>query len=146
MKNLLAGTRYLALIAVAFALVAALAALGWGALKAIAVVRLLVTGAPSGVTVGLIQVMDSFLVAAALMIFGFGIYELFIGDLGLPPALTVHGIDQLKDRLAAIVVLVLSVLFLERAETGESLAVLEFGGAVALVGAMLIAFARGRRN
>src|SRR5690348_10895196 len=103
--RILEKSRYLAIIAVVFGLIAALEGFCWGAIK---VVRVLITmvktvGEDSSLAVRLVQTMDAFLTAAALLLFALAMYELFIGRLGLPEPLVVHSIDDLKSRLAALV-------------------------------------------
>jgi uncharacterized membrane protein YqhA len=139
-KRIIAATRYFALIGVIFGLLAALAAFGWGASKTISVVVKLVQGQTAGTAVALVQIMDGFLIAAGLLIFGLGLYELFIGELDLPDWLTIKNLDALKSKLAGIVMMVMVVSFLEMLETHDQPRDILFTGvAVALVSAPLIA-------
>lgn len=70
-----------------------------------------------GVIVGAI---DLYLMALVLFIFSFGIYELFIGEIdamkrdGEHSVLEVHSLDELKDKLAKVIVMVLIVNFFQR--------------------------------
>ncbi|QCD53169.1 MULTISPECIES: YqhA family protein [unclassified Campylobacter] len=70
-----------------------------------------------GVIVGAI---DLYLMALVLFIFSFGIYELFIGEIEHmkdsrhSSVLEVHSLDQLKDKLAKVIVMVLIVNFFQR--------------------------------
>jgi len=139
-KRLFAATRYIALIGVVFGLLASLAAFGWGASKTIGVVVRLIQGNSAGTAVALVQVMDGFLIAAGLLIFALGLYELFIGELDLPDWLTIRNLDALKSKLAGVVTMVMAVAFLERLETAaEPREILYSGVAVALVSTALIA-------
>lgn len=61
-----------------------------------------------------ISVMDTFLLAVVLYIFAVGLYELFIGPLDLPDWLKIEGIDQLKAKLASVIVLILAVTFTKK--------------------------------
>ena len=138
----LSRARYLALIGVLFSLLAAAGAFIAGAWKTVDLLRLLVAGSSHdhGVSVGLVQLMDSFLIGAGLLIFGLSLYELFIGKLELPPALEVGDLSDLKGKLATIIVLVLAVGFLEHFvdwENGHE--VLLHGIAASLISAVLIA-------
>jgi uncharacterized membrane protein YqhA len=65
MNKFLTSTRYLVLIAVLALLVTALAAFGWGVLKTVDAIGLVVAHAAAGsvITIALIEVMDAFLVA-----------------------------------------------------------------------------------
>ncbi len=62
---------------------------------------------------------DMFLIAAGLYIVATGLYELFIGDLDLPSGLVVKSLDDLKDRIISIVVVVLIVTFLAEATSWD---------------------------
>jgi uncharacterized membrane protein YqhA len=78
---------------------------------------------------------DALLVATGLLIIGFGLYSIFIERVErLPRWLAVEGLDDLKDRLAGIVVVALAVRFftvaLEWTGTGD---ILGFGLAIAAV-------------
>lgn len=136
--------RYLALIGVVFTALASACAFVWGAWKTIALVAGMVRGENAGVAIELIRVMDGFLIAAGLLIFALGLYELFIGPLQLPEWLVINDLDSLKSKLATIIVLVMAVAFLEDVEHGAPGQEIFFTGAgIALVGAILIFYARG---
>jgi uncharacterized membrane protein YqhA len=143
LKKLLENSRYLVVIAVLSSLAAALGAFGWGAFKALhAVVSLLESGGkdPLG-AIKFIELMDAFLIATALLIFAIGLYELFIEEVETPAWLAVHSLHDLKAKLASVIVLVLAVNFLSHlVEWRDGRETLEFGLAVAVVAAALIAF------
>ena len=70
----------------------------------------------------IIKAVDIYLVAAVLLIFALGLYELFIGRIEAakraeftPHLLLIESVDDLKDRLAKVVLLVLIVEFLQYA-------------------------------
>jgi len=70
----------------------------------------------------LIKAVDLYLLAAILLIFGLGLYELFIGKITpaedaeiAPRLLLIRSLDDLKDRLAKVVLLLLVVEFLQQA-------------------------------
>ncbi len=91
--------------------------------------------------ISLIEVMDAFLIATALVIFAVGLYELFIRDISLPESLAIHNLHDLKAKLASIIVLVVVVTFLRHlVEWQDPQGTLYFGVAVAVVSAALIAF------
>ncbi len=143
MSRFVAATRYLALAGVLFGLVAALAAFAWGGVKTILLVIKLGHGELDGMAVGLVQVMDGFLIAAGLLIFALGLYELFIGEIALPGWLVIKDLDALKGKLAGVIVMVMAVTFLERLENLESArGLLESGVSVALVSAVLVWMAK----
>jgi len=69
---------------------------------------------------GLVGAIDLYLMAVVMLIFAFGLYELFISD--IDPAkdskssqvLEIHSLDELKDKLAKVIVMVLIVSFFQR--------------------------------
>jgi len=76
-----------------------------------------------------------------------GLWELFIGDLRLPPALTMTSFDDLKAKIATTLILVLAVRFLEALVAGtEGSDLLELGAALTLVGGLLLVLANWRRR
>src|SRR5512139_2027206 len=104
-KFLLERSRYLIVIAVLACLAAALAAFGWGAFKAWHAVSSLVESGgkdPLG-AIKFIELMDTFLIATALLIFAVGLYELFVEDVALPGWLTIHSLHDLKAKLASVI-------------------------------------------
>ena len=68
----------------------------------------------------IIGAIDLYLIAVVLLIFGFGIYELFVSDIdvakgsGGEKILYVSSIDELKDKIAKVIVMVLIVSFFQR--------------------------------
>jgi uncharacterized membrane protein YqhA len=93
--------------------------------------------------VAFIELMDAFLIATGLLIFALGLYELFVHDLTLPEWLTLHNLHDLKARLSSVIVLVMTVAFLEHlVEWQDPQGTLFFGIAVTVVSAALIAFSK----
>ncbi len=78
---------------------------------------------------------DALLIATALLVIGMGLYTIFIGrSESLPPSLTVASFDELKDRLAGVVIVALAVRFFTLALNGGSGSdVLPFGLGIAAV-------------
>lgn len=143
MNKILNFSRYLPVIAVLALLALALAAFGWGIVKTVDAVGLVVTGAVNapGISIALIEVVDAFLVATAILIFALGLYELFISDLSLPDGIQVHNLHDLKAKLGGVLVLVMAVKFLEKlAEWENAQETLFFALAIAVISAVLIAF------
>jgi uncharacterized membrane protein YqhA len=68
----------------------------------------------------IIGAIDLYLIAVVLLIFGFGIYELFISEIdvakgdGGEKVLYVSSLDELKDKIAKVIVMVLVVSFFQR--------------------------------
>lgn len=69
----------------------------------------------------IIGAVDLYLMALVLFIFSFGVYELFISEIEefkqskQSKVLEVHSLDQLKDKLAKVIIMVLVVNFFQRA-------------------------------
>ncbi len=69
---------------------------------------------------GIIGAVDLYLIAIVMLIFAFGLYELFISEIdvaknsGGSKLLEVTSLDQLKDKLAKVIVMVLIVSFFQR--------------------------------
>jgi uncharacterized membrane protein YqhA len=68
---------------------------------------------------GLIGAVDLYLIAVVLFIFSFGLYELFISDVNQAEnsdlkVLSIHSLDELKDKIAKVIVMVLVVSFFQR--------------------------------
>ncbi len=71
---------------------------------------------------GIIGAVDLYLIAVVMFIFSFGIYELFISEIEVAETagkdgsnvLAIHSLDQLKDKIAKVIVMVLVVNFFQR--------------------------------
>ncbi len=74
----------------------------------------------SDVVAGIIGAVDLYLIAVVMFIFSFGIYELFISEIDAinndksSKILEIHSLDQLKDKIAKVIVMVLVVNFFQR--------------------------------
>lgn len=72
------------------------------------------------VVAGIIGAVDLYLIAVVMFIFSFGLYELFISDIAAAEGkngsklLAIHSIDELKDKIAKVIVMVLVVNFFQR--------------------------------
>ena len=150
MGRLLEKTRYLALVGITSLLLASVAAFGWGAVKTFNVITLIITsyGKDSYIAISLIELVDSFLIAIALLIFSVSLYELFVGELNLPDWMLAHNLHELKTKLSSVIVLVMAVKFLEHlVEWKNPNDSLFFAIAVSVVAATLIAFSYfGEKN
>lgn len=84
---------------------------------------------------GLIGAVDLYLIGVVLLIFSFGLYELFISDIDVAKEngdsehqlLVVDSLDQLKDKISKVIVMVLVVGFFQK--VGHS----TFNGALELL-------------
>jgi uncharacterized membrane protein YqhA len=96
---------------------------------------------------GIVKTIDSFLLAAILVLIAFGLYELFISRLdpardraSSPRILLVLSIDDLKDRIAKLVVLILVIEFFQKsleADLSQADDLLRLAGAISLVAVAL---------
>ena len=72
------------------------------------------------IVAGIIGAVDLYLIAVVMFIFAFGLYELFISDIDEANGkngsqiLAIHSLDQLKDKIAKVIVMVLVVNFFQR--------------------------------
>ena len=97
----------------------------------------------TGTVQHVVATIDAYLLGAVLLIFAFGLYELFLSK--LEPAsqsdqsshvLIIRSLDDLKSRLAGVIVLILVVAFFERVlsmPVGQPLELLAVAGGIALV-------------
>jgi uncharacterized membrane protein YqhA len=87
--------------------------------------------------------VDGFLLGIIMLIFAFGLYELFISKIDQAEKgensnkiLTINNLDDLKDKLAKVILIILIVMFFEQAvflEPKNLLELLYYAGAIALV-------------
>ena len=143
MKFILEKSRYLAIVGVISLLVAAVAAFAWGTFKTVQTVMLVIEsmGRDPAITVEFIEIVDSFLIATAILIFTVSLYELFIGEINVPEWMLAHNLYELKTKLSSMLILVMSVKFFEKfLEVKDALELLELGLAISVVSAVLIAF------
>lgn len=93
--------------------------------------------------VDMIALLDAFLLAVVLYVFAVALYELFIGEIKVPPWLVIRNLNDLKLKLVSVIVLVMAVTFVEHLVRWEKpLDTLLFGTATALVLAALVFFSR----
>lgn len=133
------------LFGIAGLLVGAIEACFWSAVNAYHVLRALLQREQysSGV-VGLLHMLDAFLVAAVLLLVAVGTYGLFIAPIdGVPEALVVRSLSALKSRFASMLVLLMTVTFVEHVLSWtDPWNTLVFGGAIAVVSLTLVGYSR----
>ena len=73
------------------------------------------------IVAGIIGAVDLYLIAVVMLIFAFGLYELFISEIdeamekeNANKILAIHSLDQLKDKIAKVIVMVLVVSFFQK--------------------------------
>lgn len=90
----------------------------------------------------LIGAVDLYLIAIVLFLFGFGLYELFISQIDVAKkspsskVLEIHSLDELKDKLAKVIIMVLMVGFFKRAMNttyGDAMEMLALAGSILLI-------------
>jgi len=94
-----------------------------------------------------VEIIDGYLLATVLLIFALGLYELFINKLDIADdakvagsVLVINSLDDLKNRLAKVILMILIVKFFEHAismKYANSLELLYLSGGIALVGLAL---------
>lgn len=91
---------------------------------------------------GIIGAVDLYLIAVVMFIFSFGIYELFISNIDEASGqngstlLAITSLDQLKDKIAKVIVMVLVVNFFQKVlhtDFTTPLELLYFAGSIALL-------------
>jgi len=71
---------------------------------------------------GIIGAVDLYLIGVVMLLFSFGLYELFISDIDVAKEdegkdnkiLAIHSLDQLKDKISKVIVMVLVVSFFQK--------------------------------
>jgi uncharacterized membrane protein YqhA len=140
------ASRYLIVVAALSIFVAAMALLIYGAAETFALIASLLSGAGAkgskALVLAAIELVDMFLLATVMYVIAIGLYELFVDDrLPLPDWLEIHNLDDLKNKLIGVVIVVLGVLFLGQVIGWDGQRdLLGYGVAVALVVAALTYF------
>jgi len=104
----------------------------------------------------LVEVVDGYLLAMIMLIFSLGLYELFISDIdeahgsqASSKILVIESLDDLKARLAKVILMILIVYLFQSAlkmKTESPLELLYVGGAIALVGVAVYLSHGGSHN
>lgn len=167
-ERILWSGRYLALVGVVASLAAALATLWMAAVDTVLLVSHALHYARPGLTpeaqgamrlaaiTHVVEIVDGFLLAAFLIIFALGLYELFVSKIEAAAGTTfaesilhVRSLDDLKGKLAQVVLIMLVVKFFEQAarlRAASPLELLLVAGSVALIGLALFLGGAGRRK
>ena len=145
MGKLLERARYLIFIATIGLSMATVAAFVWSMRKTIQLISSMIQsiGQYPDSVVPFIELIDAFLVAKALLIVTVSLCKLAIEDIDVPDWMAAANFEQLKSKLAGLIILVMAVKFLEQFMAWqEPAATLQFGLALAAVAAALIALSR----
>jgi uncharacterized membrane protein YqhA len=94
-----------------------------------------------------VEAVDGYLLATVMLIFGLGLYELFVSDIDeargshvSSKILVIENLDDLKTRLAKVILMILIVSLFEHAlkmEVNAPQDLVYFGAAIALIGLSL---------
>ena len=124
-ESFLWNSRYCVLLAVIFGLLSSVTLFILGSKEVIEAVHLSIQRNPpighhGQVVAGIIGAIDLYLIGIVVLIFSFGIYELFISkiDIGRMSKeiriLEITTLDQLKNKLLKVIIMVLVVAFFKR--------------------------------
>lgn len=128
-SNLLWQSRFIVILSVIFSFLGAVILFVIASLDVLGVGQYVIQAFLSGnhpehfhedIVSGVIEAIDLYLIAVVLLIFSFGIYELFIGKIAAADAeksssvLIISDLDQLKDKLAKVIIMVLVVNYFQR--------------------------------
>lgn len=148
MTRLIGIARYIVLVAVLATLLAATALVFFGAVETIVVIQQVIakgeftSKVAKSLLLSFIEITDIFLLATVLYIIALGLYELFIDDtVPVPHWLEIHTLDDLKDKLVGVIIVVLGVGYLGQFVSWDGQTnLLVSGGGTALVIAALTYF------
>lgn len=92
-------------------------------------------GAAGTLSISVTEMIDIFLIGLVLIITALGLYQLFLEpDISLPEWLKTHSLDTLKERLLAVILVILAVTFLGYVATAtDGIMIAGLGIAVSLV-------------
>jgi uncharacterized membrane protein YqhA len=91
------------------------------------------------------SVIDVFLLSMVFYIFALGLYELFIGKLNIPAALSIESVDQLKAKLASVVILFVAIAYVKLlVDWQNAVDTLLFGAATGILIAVLIQYYKAK--
>ena len=128
-ENFLWGSRFFVLFAVVFSLLAGITLFLVASMDVAVVIKNVFVTYFQGlhpdkfhemIVSGFIGAIDLYLIAIVMFIFSFGLYELFISEIDVAKGsdaskiLEIHSLDELKDKLAKVIVIALVVNFFQR--------------------------------
>jgi len=158
-ETVLWSSRLIVLLAVLASLVTSIAMFYIASVDAVIVVKHVMHYGAEGMTAveradlrnelitHVVEIIDGFLLATVLLIFALGLYELFISKIDLANesetqsnVLVINNLDDLKNRLAKVILMILIVKFFEHAlnmKFDTAVNLLAFAGGIALIGLTL---------
>jgi uncharacterized membrane protein YqhA len=141
-ENTLWSTRFIIILAVVFGLIGAVVLFLVASVDVYATAKYVIStyinhAHPDkfheDVVGGIIGAVDLYLIGVVMLLFSFGLYELFISEIDAAKTddiddehqlLAIHSLDQLKDKISKVIVMVLVVGFFQK--VGQT----EFNGAL----------------
>ena len=124
-ENFLWSTRFIVIIAVVLSIISSISLFligGWDIIQATILNNPLFNHEISNsndLLFKIISSIDLFLIGIVLLIFGFGVYELFISEIDFAKnkfadsTLKINNLDQLKNKILKVIIIVLIVKFFE---------------------------------
>ena len=125
-ENFLWSTRFIVIIAVVLSIISSISLFligGWDIIQATILNNPLFNHEISNsndLLFKIISSIDLFLIGIVLLIFGFGVYELFISEIDFAKGkfadstLKINSLDQLKNKIIKVIIIVLIVKFFEK--------------------------------
>ena len=125
-ENALWSTRFIVLISVVLSIISSIILFllgGWDIIQAIFYKNPLLNNdieTNNELLFNIISSIDLFLIGIVLLIFGFGVYELFISEINFAKdkfadsTLKINSLDQLKNKIIKVIIIVLIVKFFEK--------------------------------
>lgn len=130
-ENGLWASRFMVILAVVFGLIGAVVLFAVASIDIFITAKYVFTTYISGahpanfhqdVVGGIIGAVDLYLIGVVMLLFSFGLYELFISDIDVAKddqgndnqILAIHSLDQLKDKISKVIVMVLVVGFFQK--------------------------------
>ena len=125
-ENALWSTRFIVLISVVLSIISSIILFllgGWDIVQAIIYKNPLLNNdieTNNELLFNIISSIDLFLIGIVLLIFGFGVYELFISEINFAKdkfadsTLKINSLDQLKNKIIKVIIIVLIVKFFEK--------------------------------
>ena len=125
-ENFLWSTRFIVIIAVVLSIISSISLFligGWDIIQATVLNNPLFSQEISNsnnLLFKIISSIDLFLIGIVLLIFGFGVYELFISEIDFAKGkfadstLKINSLDQLKNKIIKVIIIVLIVKFFEK--------------------------------
>ncbi len=125
-EKILWNTRFIVIIAVILSITSSVTLFilgGWDIIQSIIIYNPIINNNINSNNELLFQIISSidlFLIGIVLLIFGFGIYELFISEIDFAKGkfadstLKINSLDQLKNKIIKVIIIVLIVKFFEK--------------------------------